>query len=282
MAQPAERLEPEARVEPPVDLTSYLGQHRAAARPGRFWGLSRDMYVWALVALVLGVFVTAQLRSQPSSPPVDEDYAGRIGAETIARLEAEQSGLKQEITDLRKQITVQQEQAAKTKASFSEISDDLKSEQLQAGLTPLAGPGLLVTLDDSTIKTVPPGEDPNNYLVHEYFLRDMLNVLWSSGAEAISLNDERIVSTTSVYCVGSTILVNSTRLSAPYVFTVIGDAGKIQAALNDPAALALLKYRVQFYGLKMKVEPQAQAHVPAFNGTLKVRYAEPGTPAQGN
>lgn len=280
MAQPAEQIEPGLQVESPVSITPYLNQQRPA-RKFSFWRLDRDMYVWALVTLVLGIFITAQLRSKPASPPVDAGYAGRVGATTIERLEAEQTSLKQQISDLRKQITAQQQQSALTKASFADISASLEREQRLAGLTPLAGPGLRITLDDSTIKTVPLGEEANYYLVHEFFLRDVLNVLWAGGAEAVSLNGERIVPSTSIYCVGTTILVNSTRLSPPYVFLAIGDAGKARAALNDPTTLLLLRQRVQSYGVQYKVESQAKVTVPAFDGTLKIKYAQPGLPLEG-
>lgn len=281
MAQPAEQIETASEVESPVSIAPYLNQQRAARRQS-LWRLNRDMYVWAAVALVLGILITAQLRSKPATPPVDEGYAGRVGAATIARLEAEQTALKQRISELRKQIAAQQQQSAQTKASFAEISASLEREQRLAGLTPLSGPGLRVTLDDSTIKNVPPGEEVTYYLVHEFFLRDVLNALWAGGAEAVSLNGERIVPTTSIYCVGTTILVNSTRLSPPYVFLAIGDQNAMQAALNDPTALILLRQRVQNYGLQFKIEPQAKVTVPAFDGTLKVKYAQPGAPAEGD
>ncbi|MHB1417118.1 MAG: DUF881 domain-containing protein, partial [Chloroflexota bacterium] len=150
-------------------------------------------------------------------------------------------------------------------------------EQVLAGLVELTGPGLKVTLDDSTIKNVPPDEEAGNYLVHEYFLRDTINALWANGAEAISLNGERIVSTTSIYCVGSTILVNSTRLSPPYVFLAIGDAKTMKAGLDNPDTLWLVKQRVQKYGLQFNIEQANQLKVPAFDGTLHTKYAQQGT-----
>lgn len=277
MAQPAEQLEPPDAA--PVSIAPYLEQQRAVRRRG-FWRLNRDAYTWAFVALLLGLFFTAQLRSKPSAPPVDADYPRRMGAATIEQLELEQTQLKQEIADLRKQIAMQQEQAANNKASFAEISADLKREQERAGLTPLQGAGVRVTLDDSTVKNVPAGGDASNYLVHEFFLRDVVNALWAGGAEAISLNGERVVPSTSIYCVGSTILVNSTRLSPPYVFLAIGDPARLQAALKEPTALTLLKYRVQNFGLQFKTDTPAQVKVPAFDGTLTIKYAQPGAPRE--
>lgn len=246
-----------------------------APRRRLFSGLSRQTYVWAVVALVLGIFVTAQLQTAPAEPPMDADYPRNLTAATIERLEEQQDQLKQQISDLRKQIAVQQEQSAKDKASFAEISQALKREQVLAGLTPLVGPGIVVTIDDSTRK-VPPGDEPDWYIVHEHYLRDTVNLLWANGAEAISINDERIVNSTSIYCVGSTILINSTRLSPPYVFSVIGDAPQMIAALENPASLPDFKRHVRDYGVQFKYEPVSEITVPAFDGTLYAKYAQPG------
>jgi len=277
MAQPIEQDELASGARQPVDIVNYLSAPRSAApRRNPLWRLSRDMYVWAAVSLVLGILITAQLRSKPAQPPVDSDYPRQVAAATIERLESEQTTLKQEIADLRQQISVQQKEAAKNKSTFTEISNSLKQEQTTAGLTALVGQGVKVVLDDSTVKTIPVGEDPANYLVHEYDLRDVVNVLWANGAEAIGLNGERIVGTTSIYCVGSTILVNDTRMSPPYTFYAIGDPAKLAAAVQDEVALPEILRRVRVYEVQFSVEQSAEVKVPAFNGTMRLKYAQPG------
>jgi uncharacterized protein YlxW (UPF0749 family) len=231
--------------------------------------------VWAGVALVLGLFITAQLQTKPTTQLAPDDYPRFLAQSTIQRLEAEQSTLKQEIADLRRQIALQQEQAALNKASFAEMNKSLKREQVVAGLTPLVGQGLKVTLNDSAVKSIPAGDKPDNYLVHEYFLRDVVNVLWASGAEAIAINGERVVGTTSIYCVGSTILVNDTRMSPPYEIYAVGDPEVMGNALREPVALMDLKDNVQKHGIGFDIEPVAEVKVPAYNGTLHTKYAQP-------
>ncbi|MHB9091179.1 MAG: DUF881 domain-containing protein, partial [Chloroflexota bacterium] len=154
-------------------------------------------------------------------------------------------------------------------------TEGLNREQIAAGLTGLVGPGVKVTLNDSTVKAVPAGEKPDNYLVHEYFLRDVVNNLWSNGAEAISVNGERIVGTTSIYCVGSTILVNDTRMSPPYVIQVIGEPANLEKGLKDPAVLLDLKDVVKKYGIQLNVEQAAEIKVPAHTGTMHAKFAQP-------
>lgn len=282
MAQPIGDNGPGRTAKGPIDIVAYLTAPRSQApgatvgrRSGSFWHVGRDTLVWAGVALALGLFITAQLQAKPTIKPLDEEYPRHLAQSTIERLEAEQVGLKQEILELRRQIGVQQEEASRTKASLSAISDGLKREQVAAGLVPLLGSGITVTLNDSSVKSVPVGDKPDNYLVHEYFIRDVFNVLWANGAEAVVINGERVVGTTSVYCVGSTILVNDTRMSPPYVVQAIGDAEGMAAGLGEPAVLMDLKDVVAKYGIQFKIEPTPEITAPAYTGTLYTKYAQP-------
>jgi uncharacterized protein YlxW (UPF0749 family) len=276
MAESAKRVGSEG-TDPPDNLVSFVNTRmQRTARPARLFNVTREMLVWAAVALILGAFFTAQLRTRPIDVPLDADYGRRVSADVVAQLESEQTWLKQQITDLRRQITAHQEQSALDKASFAEINQALRREQSLAGLTDLTGPGLTIVVDDSPLKQLPIGSDPEDYLIHEYYLRDIINALWAGGAEAISLNGERIVPTTSVYCVGSTILVNSTRLSPPYVFYVIGDQQAAIDSLNDEGLLKEFKEHVRVYGLQYKVEQTNEVTVPAFDGILRAKYAQSG------
>jgi len=140
----------------------------------------------------------------------------------------------------------------------------------------MAGPGVLVHLDDSTMAAAATGTAAESYIIHEYDLRDVVNLLWAGGAEAIAINDERLVNTTSIYCVGSTIMVNDTRLSPPYEVRAIGDPQRLLTWLDDPLYLTLLRQRVKAYGVQLRVTQAASVKVPAYSGTFRVRYSHAG------
>ncbi len=80
----------------------------------------------------------------------------------------------------------------------------------------------------------------------------------------------------SIYCVGSTILVNDTRTSPPYEFLVIGDQAGLEAALGDAANLKALKSRIKLYGLQFTAQKQREVALPAYTGGLDVRVAVAG------
>ena len=140
---------------------------------------------------------------------------------------------------------------------------------------PVEGEGVVVTLDDSQVR-MPPGADPNAYIIHEYDLRDIVNLLWMAGSEAIAVNDERLVGNSSLYCVGSTVMVNNTRLSPPYHIRAIGNARVQQDYLRNPSYLAELKEKQRLYGLRFEVQSAASLALPAYSGGFLIQHARPG------
>ncbi|HEV8637707.1 MAG TPA: DUF881 domain-containing protein [Chloroflexota bacterium] len=250
---------------------SRLGQaldwHRARA----LGHVRRGTIGLTIVAVILGVYLAAQWQSKPRRAVAAPEYRREVANATVQRLEAEQADLKRQIADLRVQLAQQQKSAASGGTHLADLTAQLESEKVLAGTVPLRGPGLRVLLDDSAVKTIPTSEDPGMYIVHEYQLRDVVNVLWAAGAEAISINGERMVGPSSIYCVGSTILINDVRTSPPYEFLVVGDQARLEAALADPVNLRALKGRVKVYGLQFSLQRAKALVVPAYTGSLDVR-----------
>lgn len=228
-----------------------------------------------LVAFVLlGFLLAAQVQSPRQIAAVPKEASRERVAGTIARLEEEQRSLKETIGRLREELAAQQKLGLARSESLREINSELEKQRLAAGLLPLKGQGITVTLDDSS-RAVGAGGDPASYLVHDYELRDVINLLWSSGAEAVAVNDERLASGTSIYCVGSTILVNNTRLSPPYEIRAIGDAVALEDRLRNPANLAKLKSRARLYGIQFRVASSKEVTLPAYSSGFSLRYTSP-------
>jgi uncharacterized protein YlxW (UPF0749 family) len=228
--------------------------------------------VLGVIAFALGLFLAAQLQSTPIRLGASNEAKTETASITIERLEQEQADLKRSIGDLRARLAKSQQTQASQQSAVKQMSDELERQKVLAGLVGLTGRGVRVVLDDSATTKIPAKDDPSLYIVHEYQVRDVINLLWLSGAEAVSINGERVVASTSVYCVGSTILVNDTRLSPPFEILAVGDPGQLESALNDPNNLRSVRPRMKSYGLQFAVS-QRDVAVPAYNGTMTVRYA---------
>jgi uncharacterized protein YlxW (UPF0749 family) len=233
-------------------------------------------YRWlTLVGLVLGLFISVEWQTPVAKAPVTSDYPRELGRETIQRLEAEQKELKQIIADRRTELAAVQKDAASRKSALAGLNTELETQRILAGMVPMVGPGVQVILDDSNVKSIPQGEDPSHYIVHDYDIRDVVALLWQSGAEAIAIGDERVVGSTSIYCVGSTILVNETRMSPPYKIVAIGPPS-MEEALNSPAHLQSLKAIARQYGIQLKISQAKEVQTPAFSGRFPSRFMQPG------
>jgi uncharacterized protein YlxW (UPF0749 family) len=230
-----------------------------------------------IVAVVLGVLLSLQWNSPPPLAPLSHERTAEL---TIQRLEDEQEELKATIGQLRTQLDAYQRQSTARTEMLNEITAQLTAQKLRAGLLPVQGPGVQVVLEDGAQRTMPFG--PGDYLVHEYDIRDVVNLLWMAGAEAVAINQERVVATTSIYCVGSTIMVNDTRLSPPYVVQAIGPADTQSEVLRNPSHLRDLKDRAARYGVQFKVSKVWNLRLPAYAGSFVIRYARPGQEARGS
>lgn len=223
----------------------------------------------------LGVLISVQWQSQLQlTGPALQQSNSEIVAVTIQRLEAEQSDLKRRLADLRSELDTARTGEHGNRATLQELSAEIDRERIVAGMVALQGPGVVAGFDDSTARSVAPGEDPANYILHDYDLRDILNALWIAGAEAISLNGERIVSNSSLYCVGSTILCNTTRLSPPYVIHAIGDPAALEAALYGSPQMEKFNQRAEIYDLPVEIKQHPSVEIPAYSGFFDFRDAE--------
>lgn len=260
----------------PLQLVRALLRKLVASWHVRGGVLGQRHLVWLVALMLLGLLIVVQWRSA-SAVVGAREASPSTAAQTLALLEAEQSALKQQIADLRARLAAYEQRAAQGRDNRGELARAIEQQRLAAGTVALKGPGLRIIADDTSLKALPPNEDPNRYIVHEYELRDIVNFLWLNGAEAIAINGERIISTTSIYCVGTTIMVNDTRLSPPFEIVALGDAGALERAINDPQALRTFKEAVRRYSLVFTVSRERELRVPAFNGSLPFKYAQPGS-----
>ncbi|MGD9146177.1 MAG: DUF881 domain-containing protein [Anaerolineae bacterium] len=241
---------------------------------GRGKGAIRTISMLA-VGLTLGILLILSWRGENGDGSPDPSPGSAKIWLSIERLEVEQKELRATLAELRREVAERQQAAAANTDRFQALKSELDRQQLLAGLTPVQGPGVLVTLDDSKVR-IPRGADPNAYIIHEYDLRDIVNLLWMAGSEAVAINNERLVSNSSIYCLGSTVMVNNTRLSPPYSIRAIGNPKVQQEYLRNPSYLKQLKEKQRVYGLGFDVEGVAGMALPGYSGGFLVQHARPG------
>lgn len=169
----------------------------------------------------------------------------------------------EELEELRKQ-------AANNSENSNHLSESLAEYNTLLGYSELVGPGVIVTLKDG---------DPSlnnsfltNYIVHDEDILEVVNALKNVGAEAISVNGQRIISSTSITCVGNVIKVNNQKIGAPFVISAIGSSTWLHSSLTMPGGY--LEW-IQGLGVQVDVKQveKAEIVIPKYEGIYKYEYA---------
>jgi uncharacterized protein YlxW (UPF0749 family) len=223
----------------------------------------------AVAAMVGFLVMTAHLNPLPGSMSVRAPERERL-ASLIRTEQSRSSELRFTADELRRQVAGFQKAREKGAAGPSAALTTMRERM---GLVAAEGPGLVVTLDDSSERESPSG-NLNDLVIHSQDVQAVANGLWAAGAEALAVNGQRVVPTSAVLCVGNTLLINGTVHSPPFRFTALG-ADLHTAFMGDPLVKRFADDADRFK-LGFKVEDRDRLTVPAYTGTSKVRFARAG------
>jgi uncharacterized protein YlxW (UPF0749 family) len=194
--------------------------------------------------------------------------------EQVTALEQEQQDLRDQIGIAEASVVEFQQATTTSSSALAEVNRQLVAARLSVGLTALRGPGVVIEIADSK-RVVPDGENPSNYIVLVDDLRDIVAALWGEGAEAISINGERLVATSSIYGVGASVLVNTAFLSPPFRIEAIGSEGLLERFSSDAAFRGRVAQRIDAFGLEFASQAADSLDIPAFIGNTRFRWAVP-------
>jgi uncharacterized protein YlxW (UPF0749 family) len=147
-----------------------------------------------------------------------------------------------------------------------------------AGLTAVTGPGVTVTLSDAPRDLIEnTTRNVNAMVVHQQDIQAVVNALWNGGATAVTIQGQRIISTTGIKCSGSTVTLQGVPYPQPYVIRAVGDQDALLSALEDSHYLQI--YRDQAsdpsIGIGWKLAVDSEVRAPAYRGLLDLNYARP-------
>ena len=211
----------------------------------------------AVVFMVLGFMLSVQYKVTVQQRSIRMDRVEDL-SERLKAMESENKILLQEINELRK------------KGADKVADHGLERERLLEGTTEVEGAGIEIVLDDSTISKKA-NENPNLYIIHDEDLLRVLNELRAAGAEAISLNDQRIVAMSEVRCAGPTVSVNNVRSAPPYVIKAIGAPKTLISALRLRGGVV---ETFEFWGIQVKIKAAEKVRIPALKAPRNFEYAK--------
>lgn len=244
---------------------------------------SQDRRTWwatlFLLCGILGAMLGLSVRTQTAKQT--QDKLDRLqGTEMLAKANVDAS---RRIAQLQKDNAQLVKSAPSDTGRLKTLATEMAKAQFLAGLTDVKGPGVIVMMTDSKLpypKDAPPGMIPVN-IIHDNDIGQVANELRAAGAEAISVNDQRLVSVSPIRCAGPTIFINNTPQTPPYVIKAIGDPKTMATALNIPGGItSILK---SFDPAMFKVEKATKPLlILAYSGGIEPKYAVPATTTVAN
>ncbi|MFC0005095.1 DUF881 domain-containing protein [Micromonospora siamensis] len=196
--------------------------------------------------------------------------------------------LNQLIEERRTQVEANEQRAARLRAevedettALADTNGPIKAQQERAraseeaaGFTALTGTGITVELDDApTGQKLPKGATNDDLVVHQGDVQAVVNALWAGGAEAMSIMNVRVLSTSAVRCVGNTLLLHGRVYSPPFKIVAIGDPAALQRALASSKGVRWFMDAVEAYQLGYQ-ERVSTVTVPAFEDSTALRSAK--------
>lgn len=213
----------------------------------------------ALVCTVLGFMIAVQFRTT-------QDIRSSIPFQRIEDLSQRLSQ-----TEKERDVLLKQMQELRNAPGFESAAKENENIRMGAGAVALEGKGIIIVVDDSK-RLSKVGDNPNLYLIHDEDLLKVINELWAAGAEAISINEQRLIATSEIRCAGPTLSVNNTRYSPPYEIRAIGEPQTLENSLKMRGGVI---ETLQFWGIQVSVKKQDLIEIPAYKGTFRFEYAKP-------
>lgn len=219
-------------------------------------------YIIAILFMVFGILLSVQFRSvlnskknKPSIAYQIENLQNELKTEKLIG-----SKLREEID----QNIKKQDEYIKLfmdRRNDNELSREWENAKLTAGLTDILGNGVVISLTDAPEQL---GDEIRDYVVHDIEIVEVLNELKKAGAQAISVNNERFISTSEIICAGPTVRINSNRYPVPYEIKAIGNPKRLYEALVSSTIASEFKQ----FGKRFEVRVAKDIVIPKFNGDI--------------
>ncbi len=225
-----------------------------------------------IVFLFLGFLIAFQYQFSKGSR-IDSSYTYSVWdkqrelQEKLVGQKKENEALQQQIYLIEEEIRQIEQEAIAEKDTMKTVHQKLENARMVAGLTTVEGTGLIVTLNDSKQAKTLTG-DVSSFIVHEQDLRRVVNELFASGAEAVSVNNERMVATSSIRCVGPTIIVNGVKKAPPFEIKAIGDPDTLLSGVEMPGGVLPT---LRMWDLEVSTKKLNELTIPGYVGQAEIK-----------
>ncbi|NLY71477.1 MAG: DUF881 domain-containing protein [Clostridiales bacterium] len=231
--------------------------------------------VITVIAVLIGLIISIQISTTDSS-----DIGGLIpvakaqGLELeLKKLRAEKEAIMQEYLELEARLKEIELKNLSDDALLQEATRDLEKYKMSSGVVDVKGPGIIVTVDDPPPTEDNPGDGYSIIMLRYDLLLSLVNKLKEAGAEAISINGQRIISVTEISLAGDNVNINTVPTAPPYTIKAIGNPDTLSSTLS--IRYGIVDTMRKNFGLVVDIVKQEEIEIPRYSGAIKFRYAKP-------
>lgn len=216
----------------------------------------------------LTMMLTAQMKTVNSTAEITQGKRESELIDDLAKLQRKYNDLKEKYDDNLKVVEEYKSNSATNSVLISSMQEEVKNLAIAAGTENLTGEGIVIVLTDGN-KTLDPDLRQDS-LVHDSDVLTVVNELKAAGAEAISVNGQRIIASSAIRCVGPVIQVNYQKVAAPFTIKAIGNAQYLESALNIKNGVADLLREI---GIGVKITREKDVKIQKYEGTFSFKDA---------
>ena len=173
--------------------------------------------------------------------------------------------VKERLDETEKKLSEYMESISDTDKTIQLLQQEVSELNVVSGLTEVKGKGIIITVKDAEVLN--PLYLAEDQIVHDNDLLQIVNELRAGGAEAISINNQRLTSLSAIRCVGPSILVNDVKIGAPFVIKAIGNVDYLYSGINLSGGVVDIMRK---YGISIEVERSENVVIPKYEGSIKI------------
>lgn len=233
---------------------------------------SKPKIILLIFSIIIGVLVSTQIEVNVLASESEPLKSIETYINQIQRVEEDLQKLSNLVSEKEEELKLLMDNKNSDNNLINLLEEDIKNNKIYSGFSRLKGPGIEITMYDN-IESDIIGLDVNDDIIHDIDILNILNDLKVAGAEAISINDQRIISTTEIKCGGPIIRINEKSFAIPFVIRAIGNQSELMAAVTAPGTYGDILKNV--YQLHFEPETNDDILIPSFDGNFRYNYARP-------
>ncbi len=225
-------------------------------------------FTLGIVCIILTVAICVQINTiKNANSTVSKGFSEDNLRDEVLKWKEKYDRILNDLDVAEKNLTKIREESTKDDTTSSETEEQIKLNNNLLGTTNLEGPGVEIVIEDDP-NPIGVLEDVSDHIVHDADLRAIVNALKNAGAEAISINGQRLVNTTSITCIGNVVKINNEKITSPFTIKAIGYPESLVAVNMNGSYIDDLRD----WGIQVSIKKLNKVEIPKYTGVISAQY----------